>query len=383
MKDKLVSALLSLLVSIATVSCVYEAGYDPEEDLLPSDHVFLNLRVNVAQTRLSPLSRQVVDDLNYFEAPVSEYEYINTLRVIIVRTSADGLRADSIEHNRKFVSAVKGSLEYDNMTFKVKGGENKRVYLIANEDFVCANTGYDFNKLAAGTPYPAGELESITLTRQKDSPLIDNRTGGTYVPMSECFSLSVPKPADPGDRYIFKDMFITRAAVKFSFIFRMADGTGEIPGMSVGGIRVDGLADSEYLMPRATVYDPAKHLPADTPLGGRFITDYEIPAAAAHTEFAFTDKVQLKQLPDSAFYHPLVYLPESRKGKYTVTIKVGDSEDEAGYFEPVTLPNLPMLPRNTHVVVLMTLTGTGVNAEVRLVPYTGVWLNPDFGIDRD
>ena len=74
----------------------------------------------------------------------------------------------------------------------------------------------------------------------------------------------------------------------------------------------------------------------------------------------------------------------------TMTISGKDKDSEGNdifvdthTFGPVELPNLPFLPRNTHVVINIHLTGTDIECTVKLVPYTGIWLDPDFGIDRD
>ena len=48
---------------------------------------------------------------------------------------------------------------------------------------------------------------------------------------------------------------------------------------------------------------------------------------------------------------------------------------------PVTLDNLPSLPRNTHVVVKMKLSDADLSLNVDLVPYKSVTLDPDFGLD--
>ena len=60
---------------------------------------------------------------------------------------------------------------------------------------------------------------------------------------------------------------------------------------------------------------------------------------------------------------------------YTVTLNIGDASLST------TLENLPTLPRNTHVIVNMTLSQSELTAVVELVPYIGVELKPSFGFD--
>lgn len=86
---------------------------------------------------------------------------------------------------------------------------------------------------------------------------------------------------------------------------------------------------------------------------------------------------------------PFLYFPESKFGgdeqKYYATVALSDrSNPSAGltWFPEVELPNLPSLPRNTHVIINFELSGSTLNATVDVLPYTGVYLNPDFGIDR-
>ena len=43
-------------------------------------------------------------------------------------------------------------------------------------------------------------------------------------------------------------------------------------------------------------------------------------------------------------------------------------------------PDVPWLPRNTHVVTVVTIKDHGVNWTVDVYPYGEYWLNPGFGI---
>ena len=75
-----------------------------------------------------------------------------------------------------------------------------------------------------------------------------------------------------------------------------------------------------------------------------------------------------------------IYLLE---GKYT------DAANEKNYSMSVTLnetvyeeyfPDVPQLPRNTHVVVVITLRNHEIEWIVDVCPYGEYWLYPDFGI---
>ena len=71
------------------------------------------------------------------------------------------------------------------------------------------------------------------------------------------------------------------------------------------------------------------------------------------------------------------------EGKYT------NVNDTRNYSMSVTLdetvyeehfPDVPQLPRNTHVVVVITLGEHGIDWTVDVCPYGEYWLYPDFGI---
>ncbi|MBR2050605.1 MAG: hypothetical protein IJ957_07885, partial [Rikenellaceae bacterium] len=68
--------------------------------------------------------------------------------------------------------------------------------------------------------------------------------------------------------------------------------------------------------------------------------------------------------------------PSTTGRNYKISLTVGDETYENGYFN-----NLTALPRNTHVVVDVTLNDelTDLNCVVRVYPYGEYWLYPEFG----
>ena len=84
---------------------------------------------------------------------------------------------------------------------------------------------------------------------------------------------------------------------------------------------------------------------------------------------------------------PPFYLLE---GKYADPDKVVDADGNLlNYSMSATLngityesyfPDVPWLPRNTHVVTVVTIKNHGVNWTVDVYPYGEYWLNPGFGI---
>ena len=373
-----------------------------EPPVVPPDEILVNLSFSVVAppSADSPRSRANVvispDKDNYFEREASRYERINTLRIIIVRP--DG----TVEHNKLFNFSDDGVVYCDDMTFKVTGGEKKKIYILGNE----ACVPFDFSSIE-GT-YVPGTIENITISAGPDSNvLFDNSEDSSvshYLPMCEVHEVyvSVPRTIEEFNQTV-GSLFITRAAVKFSFNFSADNGEG----FYVRDVTINSLAAKEYYLPNSTVYNPVKTAPsilnwtgaAEPKIESRFIVDYKVPENVAHTPQTFTIEGGLAfgTTDNPATLVPALYFCESAYNPtstepYSLTMTISgkdkDSEGNAIFvdthtFGPVELPNLPFLPRNTHVVINIHLTGTDIECTVKLVPYTGIWLDPDFGIDRD
>lgn len=339
---------------------------------------------------------------NYLEGTVSEYEKIKTLRVIIVRGNRldndpfnDPTVKDStgyIEHNRFFQVNGNGTVKYDHLKFKIRSGEKKKIYFIVNEALVEAQNGIDFDKFKVKGIYD-GSIEGLTLARPSNRPLIDNvdesnenkeKTDGVYIPMGECFDIDIPAPKSPDDLEVeMNDFFVVRAAVKFSFD---VDFTGAFPkdesDWHIKDITVHSLADKEYFLPHDTEYQDV----TDNANGlvGKIITNYSTPADMKQTSYTFAKDISYSAEPEKCRYAPAFYFPESAKdAEYNVSITLakGSEENEVtSTLGPVKLPNLPSLPRNTHVVVKISFDNHDMKAEVVVAPYTAVTLNPSFGL---
>ncbi len=443
MKLKIVNILFTILSSVALSSCIFDNGsdcpdiHDPAE--VSDGDVYLNLTVGVLNDAVDPqsrASRTPADDETYFEGPDSRYEKIKTLRVIIIRgaqnkdenENGDNLQTNipylpeangEIEHNRLFTFSDDGGVLFDNLVFKVHSGEDKRIYLLANEAFVKENAGVDFDLLKEGTKYSAydneegGYIERITLTADNDHILINNSDAGngTFIPMSEVFDFNVPfqsRPAgQPFIEQIDKKFFITRSAVKFTFSIAAVNGgmpptnsSATFENYYVTDVVFNQIADKEYFLPRETEYDPAKDETSTNDLNGRYITKYDIPGDATHKVYTFRGAAvppanSENFIPRNKDY-PLVwsvpyYFCESKYNPDTtnpysvyITVKAKDKEGKwiegSEYtFEAEPLRNLPLLPRNTHVKVVMNIWKYDVQAVVTLVPYIGVDLRPSFG----
>ncbi len=381
--------------------------------------VRLSFSVQTTEAPAAQASRALVttpDDNNYFEPAATDQEKLHSLRVIIVRHTVDAA-GDSVlivEGNYKRnefdtpLSYVSGSQmnPTDPLGFEVIGGEYKTIYLIGNEEAtgLTDQLGY-----AVGAPYD-GAIETLTFAPADNGTLLINNTGTTkqYVPMTEKFDVFVPEaqalpsvvqpdPADAGKNirihYInLGTLFVTRTAVKFSFNVSATN----VDNLYLTSILVNGLAKQEYLLPHNTVYTPAKpsfHLYPNADAGqtttvGRFITAYAIPPETQHGDYTFLSKEGVKLSPTPVALNPALYFCESMLNgpnppldgdPYNITVVLTQQGTNNTQILTAPLENLPILPRNTHVVVNIQFNGNDVHFQVDLVPYIGVYLDPVFG----
>lgn len=137
-------------------------------------------------------------------------EKMQTLRVIVVRENG------IVEDNR-FIRLNQATELYKDVSFKVVSKEQKRIYLFVNEETaikighgssneLLKLTNY-LSEIKQGDEFPTTEISQLTV--QLDAN--DEQLNGA-LPMSECHLVKVPE----------KDheckLFVTRAAVKFSFL---------------------------------------------------------------------------------------------------------------------------------------------------------------------
>lgn len=350
-------------------------------------------------------SRAIVtdpDNDNYFEGPVDRYEKIYKLRVIIVSE-----KNGTVEHNKMFTLREDGVVRYDDLIFKVRGGDTKTIILIANEDILAQEDKNKFNEagLPKGVIMTVEKLNAIKAIElpASDLILINNEGVGedsrSYIPMTEIYTgieVRYPHYAEDYNQSLPNPLFVTRTAVKFSFNILPTNGTD----MYLTDITFYYIANREYLFPINTTYSPAKGEVSNYDLEGRFITKYDIPNGTDHNQYSFPLSKPIDLSVESCLLQPKLYFCESKLGgvnpnpndkPYSISITVArkDVVKEDGTpnfvqyytYTPVSLPNLPILPRNTHVKVNMSIDF--INAQVTLKPYTGYWLNPSFGIDRD
>lgn len=339
-----------------------DAGGGEEYPADGGHKVDFSIRVSVPTDR-RPASRAAGDI--YPEDPVSDNERIQTLRIIIVRPD------NTVEANQAVTLTAPAS-ETGYVTMKVQPNEKKRVYLFANEravsDVVARRLiDYDLSGIRVGTRFPREQIENLPILLDPTEQIAG------LLPMSGCHEVEVPFANTQ------KELFVTRAAVKFTFhITNNSDR-----GFNLTRLTMERTADREYLLPRDAVFEEHEYA------GKKFI-----------------DIVQFS-MPDNTLYHTFDVLSKARFGNGTyLKAKGGETETsepvyllEGKYVDPAGdgrnyavemvlddlrfrdyLPNLPQLARNTHAKVNITIGNAGIAWQVDVIPYSEVILKPDFGL---
>lgn len=373
------------------------------------------LKVKVSLSDLLPKTRAEGDNSPYAVA-ANDNEKVQTLRVIVVNSR------NEVEGNVHINLMKDGGTPVEEQTVMMRNiasNDTKMIYLIANEEATRKSpvsvgdvplVDYDFNKIKAGGKFPIDELFELKMQLNENSDHLSNGLKGG-LPMSECHRVRIPvvppdapgrdelvgdgfflldendqiiNPAPGADEEIFgyrQTLWITRTAVKFTCEVTNNQTAGRV---KLKGLRMQKMAGEAYFLPRVLERD------------GHEIKEFAVPVETMennkHFEFKYdlsaTDELQ-KGKP---FVLPPIYLLE---GKYTDKngVKEGDNicnyqaalilerdgkQDTTSY---MYLPNLPVLPRNTHVVLRATINDPAdIRWKVDVVPYGEVILEPGFGI---
>ncbi len=127
------------------------------------------------------------------------------------------------------------------------------------------------------------------------------------------------------------------------------------------------MAREEWYVPRALYDEEGK------------VTEYEVPALEGDNGYYIFRNDFVPYIPvavgGKVDLRPIYLLEGKYKEDYSMSIFIGGTERHAAVFG-----NLPELPRNTHVVVNVTIKKDArIVWEVDVAPYEVVDLNPGFG----
>lgn len=408
-KRFIISHILVAIVSAMMVAGGLSACTSDSDSPAPSE-TMVTLSLNISTTDVSRRSRaDVTTPPDNSEGAATDYEKLNHLRIIIV----DG--TGNVEHNRFYDYR---NYYYDNVTheLQVSPDDTKTIYLIANEkalrgDISLGGDGatnaqtivdYDFNQVAVGEQLPAG-FSDYQLNLPVTSEMVNN------IPMSAVYTMKIGNESKQSLSFL-----LNRCAVKYSFNF---SNQSSAP-VRITELKIDKTATTEWFFPRVKKADgdvvimhqleynstDDNAIPVETATGTEatwlkdsngkdaFYTaylynNYTVPDIVAHEQYtrsanltiASKGKVTAGFTSDWKPFYLLesAYIPvDKTEQTYTVTFTVNGVELSK------ELPNLPLLPRNTHVVVNVTFRDNNIlNCEVEMEPYRAVTLNPGFGID--
>lgn len=349
----------------------------------------------------------VVDGASRAGGAADGIDRVEQLRIVILRQ--DG----TVEVNR-LVDFTYASVEDYKGYFKVKSGEDKTIYAIANP----GSTGFDFADYPEGATGMGEALESWAYTFDAAKPIA----------MSD--SRVIAKEQLIADQRTEVELSLVRVATKFTVEIT----NSRFDEVTVKGFSVSSLNDKHYLMPHFTgtdgchiindkglsgfdfgdktemhwsdwlalAVDESQQKPDDVTLADKrgWIMKYALPSGAAHTQRDFELPDNPVMQPDGKLTLPTQYFGESRYGilsestfgngaaaeyeqsyRFTLALSSTDSREDKT-FEDVKLPNLRALFRNTHVRVHLTLLQDRVLCYVSVVPYVVITLNPGFGWDN-
>lgn len=370
---KLKYGIVALVLGVLLCGC---SIYTHEDDT-PSTETTSKVKLGVSVAMTDGAAFLGMQSRGPLAEAVSDGEKMQTLRIIIVRP--DG----TVEHNRYYDFHQVPTTYFATAQFEVVGGETKKVYLFANENTTFTTghkvANYDFAAIKVGEQFPTNEITGQNI----ETSLIEVNDALTQIAqplfMSECHSVDVHEKKDTN-----VELIIVRAAVKFTF--RIINQSNE--PLQLNQLTISKLARREYLLPNGVSYD-TELSEEDNYTQITYIKSYNVPMIGNNEHYNFKANYDLTVPAKSAtgngevILDPIYLLesnydddPSTEGRNYKISLSVGDETYENGYFD-----NLTALPRNTHVVVDVTLNSklTGLDCVVRVYPYGEYWLYPEFG----
>lgn len=339
---------------------------------------------------------------------VSPQQLINYTVTLRVAGDSQGSRADGFDDNdytdggddgdlevpavgdfeklyrvRLIVTNEAGVVEANYVTFsheitvKLTTGK-KKLYIIGNEgswdDFGSFASGIDWLSAAKGDNI--GDVYTAMLNLSAGHSVME----GTRLPITGSAEVELTKPQAPEDINQSTEVWLHRAAVKFTF--RMRNNTSR--KYTVTDLSLGGMSTAMYLMPKGITMGGKD---------GKTITAFDAVPDAATYDIVRTLAVELPAKAAEAADGEWIHLFD--KPVYALEGKLLENNAPKNYPLSITLDGLissemklkeVQLPRGTHVYVNITLNkieDLDFDWQIDLVPYAGVTLEPDFGLDAD
>ncbi|WP_290044467.1 hypothetical protein [uncultured Muribaculum sp.] len=297
------------------------------------------------------------------EDPVGDFEKLDRVR-LIVTNEAGVVEANYVTFSHE-------------ITVKLTTGK-KKLYIIGNEgswdDFGSFASGVNWLSAAKGDNI--GDVYSAMLNLSADHSVME----GTRLPITGTADVELTEPKTPEDINQSTEVWLHRAAVKFTF--RMRNNTSR--KYTVTDLSLGGMSTAMYLMPKGITMGGKD---------GKTITAFDAVPDAATYDIVRTLAVELPAKAADATEGEWILLFD--KPLYALEGKLLENNAPKNYPLSITLDGLissemnlkeVQLPRGTHVYVNITLNkieDLDFDWQIDLVPYAGVTLEPDFGLDAD
>lgn len=360
--------MIALVVGMTLPSCS-DDGQGPD-DVSPQQLInyTVTLRV-VGDTQGSRADG--FDDNDYtdggddgdLEDPVGDFEKLDRVR-LIVTNEAGVVEANYVTFSHE-------------ITVKLTTGK-KKLYIIGNEgswdDFGSFASGIDWLSAAKGDNI--GDVYTAMLNLSAGHSVME----GTQLPITGSAEVELTEPQAPEDINQSTEVWLHRAAVKFTF--RMRNNTSR--KYTVTDLSLGGMSTAMYLIPKGITMGGKD---------GKTITAFDAVPDAATYDIVRTLAVELPAKAAEAADGEWIHLFD--KPVYALEGKLLENNAPKNYPLSITLDGLissemklkeVQLPRGTHVYVNITLNkieDLDFDWQIDLVPYAGVTLEPDFGLDAD
>ncbi|WP_281510138.1 hypothetical protein [Muribaculum gordoncarteri] len=362
--------MIALVVGMTLPSCS-DDGQGPD-DVSPQQLINYTVTLRVAGDSQGSRA-DGFDDNDYTDGgddgdledpdPVGDFEKLNRVR-LIVTNEAGVVEANYVTFSHE-------------ITVKLTTGK-KKLYIIGNEgswdDFGSFASG--INWLSAAKGDNIGDVYSAMLNLSAGHSVME----GTRLPITGTADVELTKPQAPEDINQSTEVWLHRAAVKFTF--RMRNNTSR--KYTVTDLSLGGMSTAMYLMPKGITMGGKD---------GKTITAFDAVPDAATYDIVRTLAVELPAKAADATDGEWILLFD--KPLYALEGKLLENNAPKNYPLSITLDGLissemnlkeVQLPRGTHVYVNITLNkieDLDFDWQIDLVPYAGVTLEPDFGLDAD
>lgn len=360
--------MIALVVGMTLPSCS-DDGQGPD-DVSPQQLINYTVTLRVAGDTQGSRA-DGFDDNDYtaggddgdLENPVGDFEKLDRVR-LIVTNEAGVVEANYVTFSHE-------------ITVKLTTGK-KKLYIIGNEgswdDFGSFASG--INWLSAAKGDNIGDVYTAMLNLSAGHSVME----GARLPITGTADVELTEPKTPEAINQSTEVWLHRAAVKFTF--RMRNNTSR--KYTVTDLSLGGMSTAMYLMPKGITMGGKD---------GKTITAFDAVPDAATYDIVRTLAVELPAKAADATDGEWILLFD--KPLYALEGKLLENNAPKNYPLSITLDGLissemnlkeVQLPRGTHVYVNITLNkieDLDFDWQIDLVPYAGVTLEPDFGLDAD